>query len=223
MTPNDIINEVRRLEQDSGLLRTPDSYVADSLLLFVNHAIRQTATLRPDLFAKLGEIETEPESVVQSMPSDSIRLIEIFHIKGGGSVNEVSHSMMERSNRMWAAEPPGQPINYMRHPRNHNRYFLYPAPVAGVVLVADYAQAPRSYGIDEDIELIPDAYLTTLVYGTVVAVSSINNTLYKPDRVAMFRTMYEQSLGISGQIGATLDAEPEQLEAEQREQRRRQR
>jgi hypothetical protein len=207
MTPNEIINEVRRLEQDSGLLRAPDSYIDETMLLFVNQTIKHTSILRPDLFAKLGEIVPQAGSVVQAMPQDSIRLIEVFHIKGGGSVNEVSHSMMERSSREWAATAPGTPINYMRHPRNPNRYFLYPAPVEGIVLIADYAQSPRSYALDEEIELIPAAYFTTLVHGTVAAVASINNTLYDPNRAGMFRTMYEQSLGLSAQTTFAMDSD----------------
>lgn len=209
MTPNDIINEVRRLERDSGLLRTPDSYVAETLLLFVNHTIKQTATLRPDLFTNLGEVDTIPGSAVQKMPEDSIRLIEVFYIKGGGSVNEVSHSMMERSNRGWASEEPGMPINYMRHPRNPNRFFLYPPPEADVTLVVDYAQSPPDYGLNDEIQLIPSAYFTALVHGTITAVASINDQMYNPERVALFRNLYEQALGVSAQSAMTLDEEPE--------------
>ena len=221
MTPGDIINEVRRLEQDSGLLRSPDSYIDETMLTFVNHTLKQTAVLRPDLFSNLGDLETVPGSVVQTMPQDSIRLIEIFHVKGGGSVNEVSHAMMERSARDWASSPSGKPLNYMRHPRNPNRYFLYPPPEAEVVLVADYAQTPPNYGLEDEIALIPAAYQTALVYGTVMTVASINNTLYKPDRVQMYTALYQQTLNIAGQMGLAMDVEPEQDETEQPRRRRR--
>lgn len=205
MTPSDVIEQVLLLEQDSGLLRTPDSHIDKVLLGFVNQTILMTATYRPDLFANLGEIDTTPDNVVQSMPHDSLRLIEIFHVKGGNSVVEVSHSMMERSYPNWASDEPGLPINYMRHPRNHNRYFLYPAPVAGITLVADYAQVPKTYTLNEEIEKLPDAYMPALVHGTAAMAANMLNDRVLPDRVAAHRALYEQILGVSLQAKVALD------------------
>lgn len=219
MTPNEIISEVIRLEQDSGFLKTPDSYVQEVLLSFVNQTLFQTATVRPDLFAKLGEIPTQPESVVQAMPADSIRLIEIFHIKGGNAVVEVSHSMMERSNPSWAAEPAGMPINYMRHPRNHNRYFLYPAPADEIELVADYAQAPPVYAAEDEIELLPTAYMPAIVYGTAVLAATVLNDRFSPDRASMHRAMYERILGLSADSVFNLDSEEQRATEDDRRRR----
>lgn len=205
MTPNEIISEVQKLEQDSELLRTPDSYIKQVLLGFVQQTLLKTASLRPDLFAKLGEIPTQPESVVQAMPTDSVRLIEIFHVKDGNAVVEVSHTMMERSYPNWASEPAGQPVNYMRHRRNHNRFFLYPAPEQGVVLVADYAQVPPNYGEDEDIDLIPEAYMPALVYGTAHLAATVLNGNADPNRANTYNAMYERVLGVSAQASEAID------------------
>ena len=207
MTPNDIIEQVLRLEQDSGLLRTPDSHIQQVLLGFVNQTILMTATYRPDLFASLGEIPTTAGNVVQSMPSDSLRLIEIFYVVGGNSVVEVSLSMMERSYPGWAATAPGMPVNYMRHPRNHNRYFLYPAPAQDVYLMADYAKVPRTYGLDDEIEYITSAYMPTLVYGTAGMAAMVLNDRITPERAMQYRQMYEQGLGVSLQTKMALDTD----------------
>lgn len=206
MTPNEIIEEVRRLEQDSELLRTPDSYIERVLLGFVQQTLLRTATLRPDLFAKLGDIPTQPDSVVQTLPADSLRLIEVFHVKGGNAVVEVSHSMMERSYPNWASEPSGQPVNYMRHPRNHNRYFLYPAPTAGVTLVADYAQVPPSYAPEDNIELLPTAYKPALVYGTAHLVATVLNDRTDMNRANLYNALYERVLGVSAQASEAVDS-----------------
>ena len=207
MTPNDVIEQVLRLEQDSGLLRTPDAHIQQVLLGFVNQTILSTAGFRPDLFAKLGDISTTAGNVVQSMPGDSLRLIEIFHVKGGNSVVEVSHSMMERSYPGWASETPGMPVNYMRHPRNHNRYFLYPAPEEGVVLVADYAQTPGTYGMDDTIEHLADAYLPALVHGTAAMAANVLNDYIQPERAEAHRAAYERILGVSLQAKMGLDSD----------------
>ena len=205
MTPNDVINQVLVLEQDSGLLRTPDSHSQRVLLGFVNQTILMTATYRPDLFASLEEIPTAPSNVVQSMPSDSLRLIEIFYVIGGDAVVEVSHSMMERSFPGWAATKPGMPTNYMRHPRNHNRYFLYPAPVENVFLMADYAKIPKTYRAEDEIEFLSEAYMPALVHGTAATAANILNDRMLPERAQAHRAIYEQILGVSLQAKSALD------------------
>ena len=207
MTPNDVIEQVLVLEQNSGLLRTPDDHIQKVLQGFVNQTILMTATYRPDLFASLGPIQTVAGNSVQSMPTDSLRLIEIFHVIGGQSVVEVSLSMMERSYPGWASERPSMPINYMRHPRNHNRYFLYPAPAQDVYLMADYVKVPKVYGHNDEIEFLSDAYMPALVYGTASMSANVLNDRVLPERVQMHRTMYEQILGVSLQAKLALDVD----------------
>lgn len=216
MTPNDVIADVKRLAQDSGLLRSPDTYRDDVLLSFVNQTIKQTAVLRPDLFAftdtAFAVTANEP---IQTLPSDSIRLIEVFYVSssGGGAIEEVDRDLLNRTDRDWVNATAGIPIKYTRHSRNPNKFFLYPRPQANVTLALEYAQSPPSYTGGQTISLLPDAYLPALVNGTVYLVEAINNQSTNanvrkdPNRAAVFQNAYAEMLGVSLQSNTVLDNE----------------
>jgi len=80
MILNDVITEVRRLIQDEN---TPQRYSDTVLLGFANQALKRISVLRPDLFAYMGTVTCTENEVLQSAPSDSIRLIEVFSVVGG--------------------------------------------------------------------------------------------------------------------------------------------
>ena len=216
MTPNDVIADVKRLAQDSGLLRSPDSYRDDVLLSFVNQTIKQTSILRPDLFAFTDTaFAVTANQPIQTLPSDSIRLIEVFYVSsaGGGAIEEVDRDLLNRTDRDWVNATAGIPIKYTRHSRNPNKFFLYPRPQAGVTLALEYAQSPPTYTGGQTIALLPDAYLPALVNGTVYLVEAINNQSTStsvrkdPNRAAAFQSVYAEMLGVSLQANAVLDNE----------------
>lgn len=215
MTPNDIIVDARRLAQDNGLLRAPDTYTAATLLSFVNQVLRQTALLRPDLFTLMTDIATTPNVVEQTLPADSIRLVNIFAVKDGGAVTEVSREMMDQSYPQWRQDPAGTPVNYMRHIRNPNQYFLYPKPAAGIVLSGEYAQTPPIYALNQEIALIPDAFQPVLVAGVVMLVSGVENNTQNSGRFTQFQEMYAQTLGANFQTRVATDTKEGGLDPRQ--------
>lgn len=194
MTPNDIIDDARRLAQDNGLFRTPDTYSAATMLRLTNQVLRQTAVLRPDLFVLLGDIPTTPEVAEQSAPADSLRLVSIRSIKDGPAITEVSYDTMDRSYPQWRLDPAGTPVNFMRNVRNPNGYFLYPRPAAGTVLTGEYVQSPPEYTGDQQIALLPDAFQPVMVAGVIMLIAAIENPSLDPARYKQFADMYSQSL-----------------------------
>jgi hypothetical protein len=215
MTPNDIIVDVRRIAQDNGLLRTSDTYSAAALLAFTNQILRQTAILRPDLFTLMTDISTTPNVVEQSMPSDSIRLVNIFAVKNGNAVLEVSREAMDQSTPSWRTEAAGSPVNYMRHVRNPNRYFLYPKPTSGVVLTGEYAQSPPTYTLSQTIALLPDAFQPAMVAGVLMLVSGIENPTTDSARFKQFQEVYSQTLGVNLQSRTVTDTKASGLDPKQ--------
>ena len=213
MTPNDVIADVRRLAQDTGLLRSPDAYQTTTLLSFVNQAIKQTSMLRPDLFAYTDTaFAVSAGSPLQTLPSDSIRLIEVFYVSsaGGAAVEEVDRDLFNRTDPAWVNATAGIPIKYTRHPRNPNKFFLYPKPQAGVTLALEYSQSPPTYTASQTIALLADAYLPALTYATVYLVESINNSLSgldSKDRIAVFQNNYLEILKVSFEARTVLDNE----------------
>ncbi len=204
MTPSEVIAEARRLIQDT---KTPYRYSDTVLLGFVNQTFKRMVLLRPDLFAVISDFTTTAGTVLQSCPADSTRLIEIFQVKDGDAVTEVNRATLDRTVPGWQRETPGQPVNFMRHVRNPNRFFVYPAPEAGVVLVGEYAQTPPDYALDDEVTFPTDAYFPAVVDGVVFLAESIDNEHVNSGRAKLFQDSFVQALGVSMQSRTITDTE----------------
>lgn len=204
MTPADIIAEARVLIQDS---RTPYRYSDVVLLGFVNQTLRRMSILRPDLFSVIGDIPTVANTVIQSCPSDSLRLVEIFQIKNGDAVTEVNRDVLDQMNPGWVNEAAGTPLNFMRHVRSPNKFFLYPRPIAGIVLVGEYAQVPPAYTLNQTITALPDAYLPVAADGVVFLAESVDNEHVNSNRAKLFQDSFNQTLAAGLQTRTITDTE----------------
>jgi hypothetical protein len=204
MTPADIITEARVLIQDS---RTPYRYSDTVLLNFVNQTLKRMSILRPDLFLVLGDIPTTAGTVIQSCPTDSLRLVEIFQIKNGDAVTEVNREVLDQMYPNWVNEAAGTPVNFMRHVRNPNKFFLYPRPVAGITLVGEYAQVPPRYTIDQTITALPDSYLPVAVDGVVFLSQSVDDEHVTSGRAKLFQDSFNQTLAAGLQVRTLTDTE----------------
>lgn len=211
MTPNDVIDSAKRILQDSKFLRTPDSYSASTLLIFVNNTIKRMVMVRPDLFTTTDDIPTTPNTVLQTMPSDCFRLVDIFQVVDANTLEEVDRDQFNRTNRDWATEPAGSPVKFMRHARSPNKYFLYPRPTSGIELVAEYVKIQPIYTLNDTIVNLPDDYLPALVDGVVYNILSVeteeNSSQVGMARAKMFLDGFNQALGISLQARVLSDIE----------------
>lgn len=194
MTPADIIVEVRHLLQDAVIpYRYSDAY----LLGFVNQAIKRTAVLRPDMFGSIQDIPTQADTAVQTLPSDALRLVDIFQVKGGNAVTEVDRETMNRNYPNWMNETSGSPVNFMRHVKNEDRFFLYPPPVSGTVLVGEYAAIPADYILTDTITAPSDAFFPAIVDCTVYLAESIDDEHVNAGRAKLFFESFASLLGTS--------------------------
>jgi hypothetical protein len=212
MTPASVIEEVRRLVQDT---RVPYRYSDAVLLGFVNQTLKRIAILRPDLFSYIGELPTTANSVLQTLPSDSARLVEIFQVKDANAVTEVTRDVLDQSTPGWVGETAGTPVNFMRHVRNPNKFFLYPRPASGTVLIGEYIQSPPTYTINQTVGLLPDAYFPVVVDGTVFLAESVDNEHVNSGRAKMFQESFTQALGVSLQSRVVTDTESAGLDEKQ--------
>jgi len=212
MTPNDAITEVRRLIQDT----TATFRYSDAVLLgFVNQTLKKMVVLRPDLFSLIADFSTVADTVLQSCPADSVRLIQIFQTKNGDAVTEVSKETLDRMYPSWVNEASGTPINFMRHVRNPNRFFVYPRPISGIELVGEYAQSPVTYTINQTVSLLPDAYLTSVVEGTIYLAESVDNEHVNSNRAKLFQDAFIQGLGVGLQTRIITDTDEGGLDPKQ--------
>jgi hypothetical protein len=194
MTPADVIAQVRTLVQDE---REPYRYTDTVLLRFLNQTVKRMAMLRPDLFLVVRDVETVAGTVTQTLPADAIRLIEVYSVKGGNVVTEVNKDTLDQTYPGWRSAPAGQPVNYIRHVRNPNMFFLYPAPQSGVTLEVEYAATPADYTIGQTMAAPPTAYMPSLIDGVVYLTQSIDDEHVVSGRAKLFLEAFGQGLSTS--------------------------
>ena len=211
MILNDVITEVRRIIQDTN---TPYRYSDDVLLGFANQALKRIAVLRPDLFAYIGDITCTDGEVVQSAPSDSIRLIEVYRVKNGNGVIETNREALDQAYPTWMNDAAGAAVNFMRHVRNPNKFFIYPKAPTGQVLVGEYAQTPPDYDGVTPVALLPDAYEPVVIDATVFIAESVDNEHVNSQRAQLFQSSFTQALGVAAQSRAITDPERGGLQEE---------
>jgi hypothetical protein len=163
--------------------------------------------LRPDLFASLTTVATTPNVVEQLLPTDAVRLVEIFRVVGGKAVEEVDRDLFNRAYPDWTTDPPGLPTKYARHPRNPRLFFLYPRPRAGVQLIAEYVSTPPAYALADTITVLPDAYFGSVIDGVVYLASSIDDEHVSTRRAELFFNAFKESLGLSLRSRVVTDTE----------------
>lgn len=209
MTPAEIIVEVRKLVQDT---RTPYRYSDADLLGYVNQTLKNMAIVRPDLFTEIVDIPTTPDVAVQSLPAEALRLVDIFQVKDGDAIVEVDRETMSRNYPGWMSETSGTPVNFMRHVKNPDRFFLYPRPATGVVLVGEYARTPPDYGLSDEITLLTEAWFVTVLNGTVFLAESIDNEHANSGRAKLFQDLFVQQLSTNLQSRKVTDTKDAGME-----------
>lgn len=212
MTLGDIIAEARILLQDtrSSLYRYSDA----DLLKFGNQTLKRMAVLRPDLFSYIGEITCTAGTVIQSAPADSLRIMEIFSVKNGDAVRETNREVLDQTYPDWMNDTAGACVNWMRHTRNNNKFFIYPKAPAGQILIGEYAKAPADYADTDTIALLSDAYYPVILDGLVYIAESLDNEHVTSGRAQMFQKAFADGLAINMEQRKVTDFETGGLEQE---------
>lgn len=194
MTPQQVIDQVRVLISDDNALM-PERFSDADLLGFVNQAIKRTVMVRPDLFITDTTITPTADQVEQELSATITRIMEVHRVVGGGAIGEVDKETMDRSAPNWTTETPDTPVNWMRHPRNPRRYFLYPAPSTGTQISVEYIEVPSDYALGDTIALA-DSYKGAIIDCTVYLAEVVDNEHVETQRAKSFLDSYLQALGI---------------------------
>jgi hypothetical protein len=204
VTPSDVILEARKLLLD---VQAPTRYSEADLLGFVNQTLKRMAVFRPTLFSTITSVPLTANTVIQDLPADAHRLVQMFFIDNYNSVNEVDREVLERAYPQWVSDPAGIPFNFIRHPRNATKFFLYPRPIANLTATVEYVVEPKVYTINETILYLKDTYLGVVVDGVVFLASSIDDEHVNSNRAKLFQESFTSSLGVDMQQQAVLDNE----------------
>ena len=98
-------------------------------------------------------------------------------------------------------------VNWMRHVRNPNKFFIYPKAPADLILIGEYAQTPPNYTGAQAVALLPDAFFPVVVDGTVFLAESVDNEHVNSNRAQLFQQAFTQALGVSAQARTLTDTE----------------
>jgi hypothetical protein len=204
VTPSDVIVEARKLLQDT---QAPYRYSDTDLVGYVNQTLKRMAVFRPTLFTNIVSVPLTANTVIQDLPSDAHRLVQVFFIDNYNSVNEVEREVLERAYPQWVSDPSGIPFNFIRHPRNATKFFLYPRPIANLTATVEYVVEPIAYTINQTILYLKDTYLGVVVDGVVFLASSIDDEHVNSNRAKLFQDSFTSALGVDLQQQAVLDNE----------------
>ena len=212
MTLAEVIVEVRKLLQDTSADTDLQRYSDADLVGYGNQVLKRMALMRPDLFAAIGDFTCTAGEIVQSAPSDSIRVFEIFRVKNGAALREISRETMDQTYPSWRTVTAAAATSWMRHPRNPNKFFIYPQAPSSQTLVGEYAQSPSDYAVGDTISLLSDAYLPAVVDGVVWLAESIDNEHVTSQRASMYQQSFVQQLQASMESRLVTDSEAGGLE-----------
>lgn len=205
MLVSDVIGQARVLLQDT---KVTYRYSDAVMIGFVNQALKRMLYFRPDLFTTIGSIALTQDTVVQSLPSGGVRLVEIFSVSGGSALTEVSREMLDLSTPTWTSDTAGTPVNYARHVRNPTKFFVYPRPTAGISLIGEYVNTPAAYTVVGDtIANLPDTYLPSLVDCVVFLAESVDDEHVNSGRAKLYYDSFVQSLGANLGLRPLTDTE----------------
>lgn len=205
MTPQQVVDAARVLISDDNALM-PERFSDADLLGFVNQAIKRTCMVRPDLFITDTTITPTVDQVEQELSASVTRIMEVHRVVGGSAVGEVDKETMDRSAPDWTTETSGTPVNWMRHPRNPRRYFLYPAPATGTQLSVEYIEVPSDYVLGDTIAL-PDSYKSAIIDCVVYLAEVVDNEHVETERAKTFLNSFMQALGADFSQRAVVDSE----------------
>lgn len=205
MTPQEVIDAARVLINDDNALM-PERFSDATMLGFVNQAVKRACAVRPDLFIVNDTITPTADQVEQELDASVTRVMEIHRVTGGAAVGEVDKETMDRSAPDWTLEDSGTPVNWMRHPRNPRRYFLYPPPETGTQLEAEFIKVPDDYILSDTIGM-PDSYKTALIDCVVFLAEVVDNENVETQRAKDFHASFMQALGADFNQRQVVDSE----------------
>ena len=213
---NDVIAHVREILQDE---RPPYRLSDASITRYITQALKRIAVLRPDLFTVVAEYTTGEVTPAQTLPSDAIRLVDVYYVGGihspSAAINEINMEQLRRTHRNWV-EGDDRPKHFIRNPRNPGTFFLSPPPTSNTVLTIEYAKSPAPVSAGGTFGCPSEAYFSVVVDATVYVAESINDRAVASGRATLFYESFTQALGLnlrsrevtdttSGGVGGVID------------------
>jgi hypothetical protein len=201
-TVADIVTEARELLLDT---LAPFRYSDDFIVRKVNQAVRRMSIVRPDLFATHASLSCVL-GILQSAPADSIRLMDVVTNDDGTALKEINQDTLDLMIPTWPSQGTSALINWMRYPRDPNRFYVYPAAAGTETLTIVYARSPATMTINSVVPL-PDAYQPSVIDGTCWLMEAIDAEHVESGRAKMFKDAFEGALTAGLTVRQLTDAD----------------
>jgi hypothetical protein len=188
-TVADIVQEARELLLDeTAPFRYSDAYIVRK----TNQVLRRMVIIRPDLFAHVTTITTTAGSL-QACPADSVRLMDVTLNGAQRAPKEINQEVLDLMFPSWNTTVAGPTTNWMRYPRDPNRFYVYPPSAGGETLTIVYARSTPTYAIGDTVA-VQDAYFPVVLDGVCWLMESLDAEHVESGRAKMFQDAYTAAL-----------------------------
>lgn len=201
-TVADVITDTRDAVQDNS---APYRYDDADLTRKFNQIIRRAVIMRPDLFTEITAMSCASGSL-QQCPSDSVRLMDVLTNSAGAAVKQVNQEVIDLLLPDWETLPAGPATNWMRYPRDPNRFYVYPPSPAAANLQIIYCKCPALLAIGDTVPM-QDVYLPVLVDGLCWLVESVDAEHVEAGRAKMFKDSFTEALTVGLQARRITDTD----------------
>lgn len=198
MTPQDIITTARYLVQDlgtaSGIYRQEDA----ELLGYVNEAIKEVATLRPDLFTTIGDLTCTTGKVEQGVTFlDAQALLDVMCIHDGQAITPMDRKALDLFMPAWRQSTAGPAEHWAPIEGDPLRFLLYPPAPEGQVLDVRYVRIPTTYALADTIGDLPENYAPALADYVVYRAEMKDDEHVNANRAAAHYTAFKTKIGVT--------------------------
>jgi hypothetical protein len=161
MTPQDVINEARFIVNDSNSAsyRNTDA----ELLGYVNDGMQAISVLAPNLFEVLSTLNCVAGTAEQGIDfTIGQAVIDVVAVVGGPRLRVIDIATLTAFNPAWPSDTPATPQSWGKYPEDVRRFYLYPAPTAGVSVTLRIVKNPTPLAITDTIKDIPVGLIPAL-------------------------------------------------------------
>ena len=195
-----IILSARQAIQDLQAVRWTDT----ALLEYLNEAQLEISRYKPDSCIK-NETFSTTSGIVQQLPSDAIRLIDVVCNVGGSAITQVDRKGLALQNPGWPKETASSSIKaFMYHDADPTRFYVYPPAASGASLAVVYSARPAVVAAADPISLT-DEYKSSLIHYICFKCFSEDSMSPDANKASMYHQLFINSLQMSDAADKTVE------------------
>lgn len=211
ITAQAILNKAAIVLQDTTNIRWPTT----ELLGWLNDALREIASMRPDISNKTTSMALVA-GTRQTIPADGAALLAVRRNMGSGgatpgdAVRKVPMDLLDSQRPGWHYETATAVVkHYVYDPRTPRIFYVYPPSLGTTQVEIVYDAPPAALAAVGDTITVDDEYANTLLeYVLFRAYSKDHEDIGNATRAAAHRQMFDSMLSAkntvdSAQVAAT--------------------